>query len=79
MQNQSRENRQKKLKQYCSKVLLMPAGSTDRDMDQLISSLLIPLHDRLEKWRKEKNGGEKKKIRLAAAKKTIDKLKNNQN
>ncbi|HYJ65849.1 MAG TPA: hypothetical protein VEV62_19035, partial [Parafilimonas sp.] len=40
----------------------------------LIASLLIPLHHRLEKWIKEKMIEKNKAIRLAAAKKTIEKL-----
>jgi hypothetical protein len=40
----------------------------------IIAALLIPLHHRLEKWTKEKMIGKNKAIRLAAAKKTIDKL-----
>ncbi len=40
----------------------------------LIASLLIPLHHRLEKWIKEKMVEKNKKIRLEAAKKTIDQL-----
>jgi hypothetical protein len=40
----------------------------------LLASLLIPLHHRLEKWIKEKMIEKNKKIRLAAAKKTIEKL-----
>jgi len=39
-----------------------------------IASLLIPLHHRLEKWIKEKITEKNKKIRLANAKKTIEKL-----
>ena len=40
----------------------------------LIASLLIPLHHGLEKWIKEKMIKKNKAIRLAAAKKTIEKL-----
>ncbi len=40
----------------------------------LIASLLIPLHHRLEHWIKEKMIEKNKAIRLAAAKKTIEKL-----
>ncbi len=40
----------------------------------IIASLLIPMHHRLEKWIKEKMVEKNKKIRLAAAKKTIEKL-----
>jgi tetratricopeptide (TPR) repeat protein len=40
----------------------------------MIASLLIPLHHRLEKWIKEKMTEKNKAIRLAAAKKTIEKL-----
>ncbi len=39
-----------------------------------IASMLIPLHHRIEKWIKEKMTEKNKKIRLAAAKKTIEKL-----
>lgn len=39
-----------------------------------LASLLIPLHHRMEKWIKEKMTEKNKKIRLAAAKKTIEKL-----
>jgi tetratricopeptide (TPR) repeat protein len=39
-----------------------------------IASLLIPLHHRVEKWIKEKMTEKNKAIRLAAAKKTIEKL-----
>jgi tetratricopeptide (TPR) repeat protein len=39
-----------------------------------IASLLIPFHHRLEKWIKEKMTEKNKKIRLANAKKTIEKL-----
>ncbi len=40
----------------------------------LIASLLIPLHHKLEHWIKEKMIEKNKAIRLAAAKKTIEKL-----
>ncbi|MEO7393611.1 MAG: hypothetical protein ABIU11_01635 [Chitinophagaceae bacterium] len=40
----------------------------------LIASLLIPLHHKLEKWIREKMVEKNKKIRLAAAKKTIELL-----
>ena len=40
----------------------------------IIASLLIPLHHRLEHWIKEKMIEKNKAIRLAAAKKTIEKL-----
>ncbi len=40
----------------------------------LIASLLIPVHHRLEHWIKEKMVEKNKAIRLAAAKKTIEKL-----
>lgn len=40
----------------------------------MIASLLIPIHHRLEKWIKEKMTEKNKAIRLAAAKKTIEKL-----
>ncbi|MEP7165450.1 MAG: hypothetical protein ABI741_12195 [Ferruginibacter sp.] len=43
-----------------------------------IASMLIPLHHRIEKWIKEKMTEKNKKIRLAAAKKTIEKLEKNQ-
>jgi len=39
-----------------------------------LASLLIPLHHRMEKWIKEKMTEKNKKIRLAAAKKTIRQL-----
>jgi hypothetical protein len=39
-----------------------------------LASLLIPLHHRLEKWIKEKMTDKNKKIRLDAAKKTIEEL-----
>lgn len=39
-----------------------------------IAALLIPLHHRLEKWIKEKMVEKNKKVRLEAAKKTIEKL-----
>jgi hypothetical protein len=41
-----------------------------------IASLLIPLHHRLEQWIKEKMTEKNRKIRLAAAKKIIEKLEN---
>jgi len=40
----------------------------------IVAALLIPLHHRLEKWIKEKMVEKNKKIRLEAAKKTIEKL-----
>ncbi|MGI8581007.1 MAG: tetratricopeptide repeat protein [Chitinophagaceae bacterium] len=40
----------------------------------VIASLLIPLHHKMEKWIKEKMVEKNKKIRLEAAKKTIEKL-----
>jgi tetratricopeptide (TPR) repeat protein len=40
----------------------------------IIASLLIPLHHRLEHWIKEKMIEKNKKIRLAAARRTIEKL-----
>ncbi len=40
----------------------------------IIASLLIPLHHKLEHWIKEKMIEKNKKIRLAAAKRTIEKL-----
>jgi uncharacterized membrane protein (DUF2068 family) len=43
----------------------------------IIASLLIPLHHRLEKWIKEKMVDKNKKIRLTAAKKTIERLEKN--
>jgi tetratricopeptide (TPR) repeat protein len=43
----------------------------------IVASLLIPLHHRMEKWIKEKMTGKNKRIRLAAAKKTIEKLEGN--
>lgn len=39
-----------------------------------IAALLVPLHHRLEKWTKQTLVEKNKKIRLAAAKKTIEKL-----
>lgn len=42
----------------------------------LIASLLIPLHHRLEHWIREKMVEKNKAIRLAAAKKTIERLEN---
>jgi hypothetical protein len=39
-----------------------------------IAALLIPLHHKMEKWITEKMVEKNKKIRLAAAKKTIEKL-----
>ncbi len=44
----------------------------------LIAALLIPLHHRLEHWIKEKMVEKNKAIRLAAAKKTIEKFGDNQ-
>ena len=43
-----------------------------------IAALLVPLHHRVEKWATEKLVDKNKKIRLAAAKRTIEKLENNQ-
>lgn len=40
----------------------------------IVAALLIPMHHRLEKWIKEKIVAKNKTIRLAAAKKTIEKL-----
>lgn len=40
----------------------------------IVAALLIPLHHRLENWIKEKMVEKNKKIRLEAAKKTIEKL-----
>jgi len=45
----------------------------------LIASLLIPMHHRMEHWIKEKMIDKNKAIRLAAAKKTIEKLEKNNN
>ena len=42
----------------------------------LIASLLIPFHHRMEHWIKEKMIEKNKAIRIAAAKKTIEKLEN---
>ena len=42
-----------------------------------IAALLVPLHHRLEHWATEKLVEKNKKIRLALAKKTIDKLEGN--
>jgi hypothetical protein len=39
-----------------------------------IAALLVPLHHRLEKWATTKLVEKNKKIRLAAAKKTIEQL-----
>ena len=39
-----------------------------------IASLLIPLHHKLEKWINSKMVEKNKRIRLAAAKRTIEKL-----
>jgi hypothetical protein len=44
-----------------------------------LASLLIPLHHRLEKWIKTKMTDKNKKIRLDAAKKTIEELENKKN
>ena len=44
-----------------------------------IASLLIPLHHRIEKWVKEKMTEKNKKIRLAAAKRTIEQLEKGNN
>jgi hypothetical protein len=41
----------------------------------LLASMLIPMHHRLGKWVKEKMTVKNKKIRLANARKTIEKLK----
>jgi len=43
----------------------------------IVASLLIPLHHRLERWIKERMIEKNKAIRLAAAKKTIEKLEGN--
>ena len=43
-----------------------------------IAALLVPLHHRAEKWATAKLVEKNKKIRLAAAKKTIEQLENNQ-
>lgn len=40
----------------------------------VVAALLIPLHHKLEKWIKEKMVEKNKAIRLAAAKKAIEKL-----
>jgi hypothetical protein len=40
----------------------------------VIAALLIPLHHRLEKWVTKKMVEKNKKIRLAAAKRTLEKL-----
>ncbi len=42
-----------------------------------IASFLIPIHHRIEKWIKEKVVAKNKRIRLNAARKTIEKLENN--
>ena len=55
-----------------------PLGRNDRRMIHVvliaIGALLIPLHHSLEKWITEKMTAKNKSIRLAAAKKTIEKL-----
>jgi tetratricopeptide (TPR) repeat protein len=43
-----------------------------------IAALLVPLHHKVEKWATAKLVEKNKKIRLAAAKKTIEQLENNQ-
>jgi tetratricopeptide (TPR) repeat protein len=43
-----------------------------------IAALLVPLHHKLEKWATHKLVEKNKQIRLAAAKKTIEELENNQ-
>ncbi len=43
-----------------------------------IAALLVPLHHKLEKWATNKLVEKNKQIRLAAAKKTIEELENNQ-
>ena len=44
-----------------------------------IAALLVPLHHKVEKWATAKLVEKNKKIRLAAAKKTIEQLENNSN
>ncbi|HSN59788.1 MAG TPA: hypothetical protein VLR49_02555, partial [Ferruginibacter sp.] len=44
-----------------------------------IGALLIPLHRRVEKWATAKLVEKNKRIRLAYARKTIEKLENNDN
>ena len=44
-----------------------------------IAALLVPLHHKLEKWATHKLVEKNKKIRLTAAKKTIEQLENNSN
>ncbi len=44
-----------------------------------IAALLVPLHHRVEKWATHKLVEKNKQIRLAEAKRTIEKLENNQN
>jgi tetratricopeptide (TPR) repeat protein len=44
-----------------------------------LASMLIPLHHRIEKWVREKMTEKNKKIRLANAKKTIEKLEKDNN
>jgi hypothetical protein len=51
--------------------ILMLLGSV------LLAALLIPMHHRLEKWATHRLVEKNKQIRLAAAKKTIEKLENN--
>ena len=43
-----------------------------------IAALLVPLHHKVEKWATAKKKKKNKQIRLAAAKKTIEQLENNQ-
>lgn len=42
-----------------------------------IAALLVPLHHKVEKWTVAKVMGKNNKIRLAKAKKTIEKLEQN--
>jgi hypothetical protein len=42
-----------------------------------IAALLVPLHHRLEKWAKNKLVEKNRQVRLAAAKRTIEKLEKN--
>ena len=44
----------------------------------VIASLLIPVHHRMERWIKEKMTEKNKRVRLTAAKKTIEKLEGKQ-
>ncbi|MDZ4824527.1 MAG: hypothetical protein SH856_13800 [Flavobacteriales bacterium] len=43
-----------------------------------VAALLVPLHHSVEKWATHKLVAKHKQIRLPAAKRTIEKLENNQ-